>query len=81
MKIVRFIIAIPLGVLSYPLLVITYGIFGIVPLLALGKFFFDILTWNKYEMQDSIEMVIMPFILPFHVWRDYVLNNKLSITR
>lgn len=79
MKYVRLVIAIVLGILTYPIAFVGCTGFGLVTLMAIATFITALLTWNKNKMLEALEFLFMPIYIPYEFWRTYVLENKFDL--
>ena len=86
MKTYRTILTILFFVPSYPFMVIVYSIIGFVPLmgfmLALQSCVALIFnpTNKKHldELKELVEMIYMPFVIPFMIWFDYLKTGEFN---
>lgn len=72
-------IAAPLFILSYIPLYLEHSLFGVLTFGTVVLFILSLPDFDREEMKWLLVIFISSFIAPFLIWKNYVLNNKLSL--
>lgn len=52
---------------------------GGVTLLGIATILSSLFTWSNSDFENGLEMLFLPFLIPFLVYKNYVLYNEFNI--